>query len=475
MRQRIHLTVAAPRTPASPTAERAAGPTRNSGTSARGHDLRRIRVAPPAAAPAAAVSAPGQAHGVIQPFGWRDLVPSRSSALLAGAVGLGAGLLGGTGVGLLAGAGVYGATTLYRGWSRRRLAAHREEARRLRADYAAAHLQEQEALGQWRHAGSDRDREEAHAELRRLDAVRRRLVGRTLAGGHELWLPGGIDEVEAGRARALWDSIRGDRGNVKIRGSREFRTNVLADVTKLLQSQHGRDMLADLNRAQGGDRSREVRIGSFWRGVYERDEGGSWARPIGDSAGAVSPEHGQFGTGAGSHVQIDYGAPTGLLAGEHDEPLHQPSYITLGHELGHARRNLLGRKRQVGHWGRKGDPTEAAEQDLWSKDPEEFENITKEENPLRVQLGLPARRYHRGHSAVVVSRRKTELRQRYLAAYQRLGWDAQDLPTHDAAEAWGMYHPTVDWDSPNAVRDAERAVSAFERQVERKEKEQTLH
>lgn len=490
------VAAAAPRLPASRTASPAAGPAPARSAPAWGHDLRLLRVAPPAAAAAPPASAPIQAHGPIQLRGWRDYLPSRST-LTAAAVGIGTGLVAGTGYGLLAGAGTLGATALYRRYYRdhyqaqdlaRRVGeleryqheAGEGAAGRLAGQYQALHAIEREAhtwLRTRNRGAGEADRRAMHAVLGRVDAHRRTLVGHTLQGAHPLWLPDDVGDHEAQRARGLWNSIRQNQGNLKIdqvRSNPAFRTNVLADVSKLLQSQHGRNMLSDLDADQHGEVNRQVRVGADWSGVYDKGMAGSWARPIADSAAAVSPAEGMTGTGAGSYVQIGYGEPAGELAGEHDQPLHQPSYITLGHELGHARRNLLGRKRQVGHWGRAGDPTgphpvvENAERELWSHDPEEFENITQEENPLRTQLGLPERRYHRGLAAVALSRKKTAIRLRYERAIERFGEDAQDLPTHQVASQWALGYPVgeLTWNSPDALGHAERAVAAFEREAE---------
>lgn len=489
---------AAPRPPASRAAGPTSGPAPIRSAPAYGHDLRRIRVAPPAGTPAASATAPIQAHGPIQLRGWRDYLPSRST-LTAAAVGIGTGLLAGTGYGLLAGAGTLGATALYRRYyrdhyqaqglahrvgelERYRHQAGEGAAGRLAGQYQTLHEIEREAHAWLRtrnRGAGEADRRAMHAVLERVDAHRRTLVGHTLQGAHPLWLPDDVGGHEAERARGLWDSIRQGAGNIKIQNVDDgggFRTNVLTDVSKLLQSRHGRDMLSDLDADQHGNAGREVRIGADWSGVYDEDGAGSWARPIDDSAAAVSPAEGETGAGAGSHVQIAYGDPAGALAGEHDQPLHQPSYITLGHELGHARRNLLGRKRQVGHWGRAGDPTgphqvvENAERELWSRDPEEFENITQEENPLRTELGLPERRYHRGLAAVVMSRKKTGIRLRYERAVERLGPDAEDLPAHETASRWALGYPVgeqgLTWNSPDALGHAERAIAAFEREAD---------
>jgi hypothetical protein len=172
-------------------------------------------------------------------------------------------------------------------------------------------------------------------------------------------------------------------------------------------------------------------------------------------------------------VQVDYGGAGGLLAGTRGEPIHQPSYITLGHELGHARRSLAGRGRSGPVWDRPTDPAhadarrQAVERNLWRDSPEEFENITTEENPLRQELGLPERRYHRAHEAVVGTLRRQALVERYQRAYDRLGRRAEDLPGHDVASDWVNGYPRgeVDWQAAGAHERAEARVAAFERQV----------
>jgi hypothetical protein len=466
---------------------------------------------PPRSATSAAVAArPVQPAGAIQLWKWRDLVPSRATALAGGvglAVGGGGALLAGAGVGLLtggvglvAGGLAAGGTALYRHATRHRRdrSTHQALARRLETLEAYEHIGAEGAEGrlsaQYRHLdtieqgahawmrdsshrASDENRQAMFGVLGRIDAQRRRLVGHTLAGDHRLWLPERVDRGEAERARGLFESIRQGTGNVKIQDVDDgggFRANVLTDISKLLQSQHGRDMLAELDANQGGDADREVRIGTDWSGSYSEDKPGNWARAIGEGTkSGFSPEHGRTGTGAGSHVQIAYAAPTEPDAGTDEEPLHSPSYITLGHELGHARRTLAGRGREDVTWDRPTDPrhrnleTQAVEQELWNK-PEEFENITQQENPLRRQLGLPERRYHRSHPAVSKTRKRQQLERRYRAALSRIDANvAYDLPEHGDAYRWAYNYlsPEEGWGREDAIARAEESVALFERQV----------
>jgi hypothetical protein len=422
---------------------------------------------------AGAAAHPIQSSGVIQANGWDDFLPGKNTT-----AGLGV-------------AGALGAIALYRYLTQDQrkhtdLAQRMAELeryqhqggngadQRLDTQYQRLYAVEQEAhawLRSRNRYASDTDRAAMNAVLDRLDIHRRTLVGHTLAGNHPLWLPDNVGGQQQARARALWDSIRQGQGNIDIQPVADggaFRTNILADISKLLQSQHGRDMLDELDANQGGDAGRRIHIGANWDGIYSEDKRGDWARAIDDNPAANSPAHGEVGAGAGSYVQIEHGADDALHVGAHDQPIHSPSYITLGHELGHARRKLRGQAREDVSWDRPGDPKYDdlqqgdIEHGLWS-DPEEFENITTEENPLRGQLGLPERQYHRAHQAVSLTRKREQMRQRYQAAWDRLGEQANDLPAYGEAALWALGYKN--WDAPDALRDAEASIAQFEREV----------
>ncbi|MEM8995759.1 MAG: M91 family zinc metallopeptidase [Acidobacteriota bacterium] len=315
---------------------------------------------------------------------------------------------------------------------------------------------------------SDASRQRISGMLDRIQNQRRALVGAQLQGDHPLWLPDTVAAPEALRARGLWNSIRQSQGHLRLehQGDADFRRDTLADMSKMLQSQHGRDMLDDLDANAAGH---TTRIRANWDGQFDEDHRGPWARAE-NSQHAASPGVGQVGPGSNAFVQIeDPGGARDYLAGEHEEALPTSSYVTLAHELGHARRQVRGEAREGVMFDRPGEPNAHILRQLWNN-PEEYENIRGQENPLRAELGLPRRRFHRSHRAVFLTRERAALQERYNRAADHLG--GEEVPESERAMAWalGYPHPDVDWNGGDAAATVERArgsLSRFEWQVRR--------
>ena len=87
-----------------------------------------------------------------------------------------------------------------------------------------------------------------------------------------------------------------------------------------------------------------------------------------------------------------------------------PEFVTIAHELGHARRIRKGATLKVSpSLGDLGVP-QGVEEDLWRR-PEEFLNIKGTENAVRQDHGISARKYHSGNVQNV----------RHIKSYQTLG------------------------------------------------------
>lgn len=212
-----------------------------------------------------------------------------------------------------------------------------------------------------------------------------------------LWIREGTENGVQEEMKVLWESITAGKGNIQIdQTDPQFVHSIRASITKLLQGVHGREILSTLNCQQESP-DRIIWIGKDWQKKFantrvEKDwKPGSWAFPYARIQNADATSHRQGGKGTGSYVQIDIKLSPPLV-GLHNEPLYMPAFITLGHELGHAYHNL--KELSI-------DPvnpppgyfTDEAEKAIWSE-PEEYQNITQNENQLRKEHGLPARQYH---------------------------------------------------------------------------------
>lgn len=324
----------------------------------------------------------------------------------------------------------YGASDAYANRNERAKAKAREK-RALDSTFERLHKREAALLQRLREMPPNqrKGRAETERDLDEITQTRRTLIARTIAGGHELWLPDSVRGTDRDTAQNLWSSISTNGGNVKIdQNDPEFRTNTLTDISKLLQSPHGRGMLGALNTGQIGGNVRNIDIAP--------------TRGETDNAPKGRPSDGA--TGEGSTVSINYDEPSVNSMGVRDEPLYDPSYIKLGHELGHARHYLAG---TAGTGGASaslaGDSTEEI---LWTSE-EEYNNITREENPLRTELGLGKRRYHKDYKNVIRLKKILPIVDELSTRYRNLNLEAPFIrsfpPELEKAERW--LNPTGEW------------------------------
>ncbi len=242
-----------------------------------------------------------------------------------------------------------------------------------------------------------RETEDHHVEATR----------RAVDAGDKLWLPSDVGKGDRRHAEKLWNSILKGQGNISITGNRAFKAETHSGIAKLLQGAHGRGLLGELNRRQvGPDRGIEIRRGD--ESVADPRDQNSY-----ETLNTGAPN---VGTGSTVHIAEREAPPTSLdehQSGVHGEAIFDPRFITLGHELGHARHILGGTV--PSEWEDYPPVQDPIEQGPWSK-PEEHRNITGEENPLRAEHGLPARNYH----ATIGSGRSTRNRVELQGRLERL-------------------------------------------------------
>jgi hypothetical protein len=252
---------------------------------------------------------------------------------------------------------------------------------------------------------TDSQRTEMFKLLRQTQEHHVDLTRRNVQQGHDLWLRDGddLDPQVRENTQNLWKSLVEQSGNIKVQGGDDFQSKTLSGFAQLLQGSHGRGLLQDLNAHQDNE-ERNIIISDDHRANYLAANNldhkpGSFASGIAKvkrredlhTRKADGPN-----VGTGSYVQIAPTQPATLedyKSDTHGKPLFTPSFVTLGHELGHARHNLQGTAESI-FWGAD-DPLQgqARERKLWT-DPEEYANITGEENLIRAEHEMPERIYH---------------------------------------------------------------------------------
>ena len=239
--------------------------------------------------------------------------------------------------------------------------------------------------------------------LRQTEEQHTELIHQTVQGGHDLWLPDSVDKEEQAPTQELWRSLVTGSGNVKIRSKdQDFQKQVHGSFAKLLEGKKGRKLLSDLDAPQK-DEERQIILDRdfsdkehlFAKTDAQKQPEGSYSEPIARLEHQKKQHellpHNQPNVGTGSYVRLEdepiASDQDELQVGEGNEPIHAPRYITLGHELGHARRALRGKNRPE-FWEDQ-SPTNA----LW-RSPEEKTNISQTENDLRDEHDLPRRQFH---------------------------------------------------------------------------------
>lgn len=260
------------------------------------------------------------------------------------------------------------------------------------------------------HLATEDQRQQMAAHLNTLEDHHTDLIGVQMDHNHPLWLPAGTSVGETARANQVWNDLQQNNGNLEINSPDEgVRRRLLASSARLLEGQHGRDMLDELNTPHGGTPGlTKVRISDSWQDKFARArrqyQTGAWATPLVDGT-----QHEQDGTGIGSYVQIDMNGRDMVTGGHGDKGVPMPRYLTLGHELGHALHNLQGQSHKM--MTPAFNALSAEDRGMWSN-PEEHANITGHENPLRQEHGLPDRAYHRPPETVRMTRRYNDLKKR---------------------------------------------------------------
>lgn len=281
-----------------------------------------------------------------------------------------------------------------------------------------------------------------------------------------LWLPAGVQGGARHRAQQLWTSLTAGTGNVRIQSARQgFHHETHAGFAKLLQGKHGRDLLSDLNAPQLDPEKRITISDDFGpHAAWQTHE--SFAL---GTASALRDEdrHSLRNTGpnqgTGSMVRILSEPPPATLedhqTGVRGEAIHAPNFITLGHELGHARQNLRGTTLSQGWFGGEA-VTDKNEQVRWTN-PEEHRNITQDENELRREHNLPERRYHK-----TTASQRSEVARSEMT--RQLEGHADSLPRGPLKAQVGQLHRDIsraDLSDPRTIAAFRTRVSQTGRQV----------
>lgn len=249
-----------------------------------------------------------------------------------------------------------------------------------------------------------------------LDATQQQhidLTDRTITHKLPVHLPENLSFIEHHETQALWKSLTGQnkaKGNIRLHTKNEdFKKQTHSDFAKLLQGSHGRKLLKELNK-KGKRRSKrgvDKRIyisddvtTNFAGSGANLDKDGSYAEPYARAHGKgdlhSEQGNGMANKGTGAYVQIDKKDEGRTMdersTGEAGEAIYTPTFVTLGHELGHAEAHLKGRTQSTLAEGND------YESQVWTN-PEEKRNITHVENKIRDEHGIAKRKYHHSKGA----------------------------------------------------------------------------
>lgn len=275
---------------------------------------------------------------------------------------------------------------------------------------------------------SNAERTELFSLLRQVELDHVQLTKRNINAGHDIWLRNrhSLSGSKYRSVQNLWHSIRTGKGNIKIEEHNAgFRDSTLSSFARILQGEHGRGMVGKLNHKQGPGKGILIsdNHAPYFNQIAGNHKPGSWAEDYGGLHGQQNLHHGtpgNPGVGTGSYVQIDSSQPAtadDYQLDKNENPLFEPAFIRLAHELGHAVHNIRGLGLSSS-WGQN-DPAfggSELEQDLWTS-PEEHQNITKQENPIRKENNLPERKYHKTVGTARASRIRIPLVNRFNQLY----------------------------------------------------------
>jgi NleD-like pathogen effector protein (putative zinc metallopeptidase) len=186
-----------------------------------------------------------------------------------------------------------------------------------------------------------------------------------------------IRESELNRAQKVWGELNANSGKIKIsEGDLDgkphpgFKALVLQRLANLLSQPKGRELVSGL--VEGGQM---VVI----RPSRQRHEGGADTEGFGDGK---SPE------GCSVEMDPDLNDDTLKVFDNSGAEIQEPAFLTLGHELIHARHLAAGKA----EWGERPDDSSYG-------DKEEEQTIADgdlTENDLRAEHDLPSRHGHTG-------------------------------------------------------------------------------
>lgn len=328
-------------------------------------------------------------------------------------------------------------------------------------------------------------RNELFRILRQAENDHIKLTGRLAQHGHDIWLGNSnLGEKKKNQTQRLWHSLRQNQGNVKIVSNNPaFKNQVLSGYARMLGGNHGRGMLRELNRlhTNGGhaDPSKYIRISDSFRQYFtsinkkEEYSPGSSADAYGQVHVQGNVDH-QDGTGTGTYVQIQHETPAkpgDFQTDRSGKPLHEPKFITLAHELGHARHNLRGTAGYLRDWDDM-DPrnplhgtNREVERKKWTGS-EEFQNITHEENVVRKEHGLPLRKYHATKNAQIAHKNRTELTNLFESQVARVPNEPQYKSIRQQLGAFSKRIQTgTDMGIPSQVNALRADLRAFQRNL----------
>jgi hypothetical protein len=272
----------------------------------------------------------------------------------------------------------------------------------------------------------------------------------------------GLSSVEKAEVLQLWQSIVTGTGNLKIteeqvshvtlpptkRQHAGFRSKALSSLARLLQHKQGRKLIREANRG-GSDPSMHITIAPSSKTASPPDKWGGVTFAAGSwEASGIDPSKGspqktgdedeeltdlpdspdalaayekavrskatgvqlpdgtryRFGPGTGSlvsYIKEHKDSENRVLATTKREGL-SPTFIALGHELGHALRlrrgaSVSGGAAPGGFLEKSHGVTSTRKKGLWTE-PEELLNIKLVENKLLVENDLAPRLYHKDYA-----------------------------------------------------------------------------
>jgi hypothetical protein len=189
-----------------------------------------------------------------------------------------------------------------------------------------------------------------------------------------------IRESELNRTQKVWGELNGNSGKIKIsEGALDgkqypgFKATVLLRLANLLSQPKGRELVSGL--VDGGQMV-------IIRPSQKRHEGGADTEGSGDGK---SPE------GCAVEMDPDLNDDTLKVFDNSGAEIQEPAFMTLGHELIHARHLAAGKA----EWGEQ--PSDASYGDKEEEDTIAGGDLT--ENDLRAEHDMPSRHGHTGEDS----------------------------------------------------------------------------